>query len=121
MHDSTSTTWPQRLLVRRGLGVLAGAALMAAPLAFAPAASAANGNALGGIDLLLQGIVSGLPNTLSHPVGDGAGDGGCQGIDGIGTLATCLVDPLGPKRATKASVKASMTKSKVKSVRWIKR
>lgn len=119
MHDSTSSTGPQRPRVRRGLGLAVGVALLM-PLALSPIVQARS-NPAGGADLLLQGIIQGLPNTISHPVGDGAGPGGCQGIDGIGTLATCLVDPLGPNRATKASVKASMTKSKIKSVRWIKR
>jgi hypothetical protein len=119
MHDSTSTTGPQRPRVRRGLGLAVGVALLT-PLAFAPAVQA-SGNALSGTDLLLQGIISGLPNTISHPVGDGAGPGGCQGIDGIGTLATCLVDPLGPNRAAKARGKASMRSGTTKSVRWVKR
>jgi hypothetical protein len=121
MHDSISSTGSRRSRVRRGLGVLAGAALLVTPLALAPAAQAVNRNPLGGTDLLLQGVIQGLPNTLSHPVGDGAGPGGCQGIDGIGTLATCLVDPLGPNRATKAKVKASIRNGKVKSVRRVSR
>jgi hypothetical protein len=117
MHDSNSRAGLQR---RRALGVFVGAAVLVTPFVAAPAASAANRNPLGGTDLLLQGVIQGLPNTISHPVGDGAGDGGCQGIDGIGTLATCLVDPLGPNRASKTKVKASMT-SKIRSVRWVMR
>ena len=119
MFDSTSSSrGQQRPRVRRGLGVAVGVALLT-PLALAPAV--ARSNPLGGTDLLLQGIVEGLPNTLSHPVGDGPGPGGCQDIDGIGTLATCVVDPLGPNRATKAKVKASTRKGKVKSIRAVKR
>jgi hypothetical protein len=114
MDDSTSPR-SQRRRVRRGIGLVVAATLFSG-LALAPATQA-DSNPLGGLDLLLQGIFSGLPNTLGHPVGDGAGTGGCPRIDGVGTLGTCVVDPLGPNRAKQARIKATMKNGKLRSLR----
>ena len=119
MHD-VSTAGPQRPRVRKALGLAVGVAMLMTPLAIAPAASAqtAAGDSLGGMDTLLQGILEGLPNTATHPFGDGAGAGGCPVIDGIGTLGTCVVDPLGPSHpGTTAKKASSKAKAKAKARR----
>lgn len=123
MHDSTSTTGPQRPRTRRGLGVLVGVTLMATPLAVAPAAQAqlqlrASPDLVQQIVALVGNILSGLGHTLQFPLGEKAPNTvkSCQ-IDGIGTLGTCLVAPLqdavSPGQKAKAKVKASVKSGKV--------
>jgi hypothetical protein len=134
MHDSTSTTGLQRPRVRRGLGILVGAAICAAPLAAAPAAPASTYSNLtpqslsSFIALLpawLQDILSALPHTLATPLGEQAPRSGpCQSTDLVTPTLTCNV--IGPAQSSygnppKAKIAAKLRNGKVASVRWIKR
>jgi hypothetical protein len=132
MHDSNSTAGPQRPRVRRGLGVLVGAALLVTPLAAAPAASAqglsnVTPQGLAAViaqlaDFLAQ-IASGLASpTIPHPLGESAPNSvptcSANYADGISSTLTCIISQLGPSQ--KAKIKATKTHGKVTSMRWAK-
>lgn len=133
MHDSNSTAAPQRRRVRRGLGVLVGAALVVTPLAAAPAASAegalGNVTAPGIVAVLTQlvdflgQIINGLGSqTLAHPLGQSAPNSGptcgANYADGISSTLTCILAQLSPNQ--KAKIKATKTHGKITSMRWAK-
>ncbi len=135
MHDSTSSTGPQRPRVRRALGVAAAVAALASPVAMAPAASAqglSNVTPAGLTAVLsqlasyLSQIISGLaPQTLPNPIGEKAPNStptcGTGYADGLSSTLTCIISQLDPgKTESKAKVKASIRKGKVASVRWAK-
>lgn len=134
MHDSTSAGL-QRPRVRRGLGVLVGAALLVTPLAAAPAASAQGLNNVtrpGSVAAFVAGllerlpiIVQGLPSpTLAHPLGEKAPNAvptcGADYADGLGSTLTCIVAAL-EGGGTQAKAKATTRRGKVRSVRWVGR
>lgn len=136
MHDSTSTTGLSRPRVRRGLGVVVGAALLVTPMAAAPAASAQGlsnvtpqslAALIAQLPAFLSQIVTSLGNTLAHPLGERAPNSeSCSTTDLISPLLTCsvtgplqgIVEP-GQAKA-KAKVKATVRKGKVAKVRWVK-
>lgn len=95
---STSGSGHPRL--RRCLGGLAVTAALAVPLASAPPASAQTANnPLGGIEDTLAGTITGLPNTLTHPLGGSSGDGppgrdACVRPQLISPLLSCVIDAL---------------------------
>ena len=129
---TTSESEFDRPRVRRGLGVLVGAAICVMPLAAAPAASAqtASGDTLGGLGTLLTNTVSAVPTTVGDPLGGdngGPGGGGCTELAGIGPFLTCLIDrldkALGGGQTAQARIKAR-AKTRVlrgAKVRWVVR
>ncbi len=125
MHDSISTDGPQRPRVRRGLGILVGVALMASPLALAPAASAQSGDSLGGLDTLLQGVLEGLTggNTLGHLVGSGSSEQTvCYVPDGLGATLSCVVLPVGNAINSGPGAKKRIKAKRIGgSARWVNR
>jgi len=116
MHDSISTDGPQRPRGRRGLGVLVGVTLMAAPLALAPAASAQAGGPGGAAGAIFTNVLAGVlgGNTLGNPLGGGSSEQpDCYANEpGIGPAANCAVVPLHnaidgtPGAKAKAKIKA---------------
>lgn len=73
---TTSIHGHRRPRLRRSIGGVAAAAVLAVPFAGAPAASAQTANnPLGGIENTLGDTIKGLPNTLAHPLGGSSGDG----------------------------------------------
>lgn len=136
MHNSISTHGSTRPRVRRGLGVLVGAALLVTPLAAAPAASAQGlsnvtpqslSALIAQLPAFLSQILTSLGNTLAHPLGEKAPNSTtCSSSELISALVTCSVtgplqNVIEPGQAkAKAKVKASVRKGKVSSVRWVK-
>jgi len=127
--DSTSAV--DRPRVRRGLGLLVGAAICVTPLALAPAASAqtGSGDALGGLGTTLANTIQALPTTLGDPLGGPADESrranACTQLDGIGPFLTCLIDRVdGGTKSTQARIKAR-ARTKVRRattrIRWVMR
>jgi hypothetical protein len=111
---------------RRALGVVAAAAICAAPLGFAPAASAQTGsNPLGGLGETLGNTVQALPTTLGDPLGGPADESrradACTDLGGIGPFLTCLIDRLDGGQSAQAKIKARVRTKMRRStskVRW---
>jgi hypothetical protein len=136
MHDSTSSTGPQRPRVRRTLGAVALVAAIATPMAAASPASAAGGlgnvtpagltAVISQLGSFLAQIISGLPSqTLPNPLGEKAPNSGntcTQGYaDGLSSTLTCIISRLAPGNTqAKAKVNATVRKGKIASVRWVK-
>jgi hypothetical protein len=133
MHDSTSAG-PQRPRVRRGLGVLVGAALVVTPFAAAPAASAqglsnvtpsALSATIAQLAAVLQNIAAGLAGqTLPHPIGEKAPNATVTCTpgyaDGISSTLTCVIAALDGGSKSKATVKGTATR-KMRTTRWVTR
>ena len=105
-QQTASTSVVDRPRVRRGLGLLVGAAICVTPLALAPTASAqtGSGDALGGLGTTLANTIQALPTTLGDPLGGPADQSrradACTDLAGIGPFLTCLIDRLdGERRA----------------------
>ena len=132
MTKTTSARETDRLGVRRrGLGLLVGAAICAAPLAAAPAASAQTGNnPLGGIEIVLPNTIGALGQTVADPLGGPNVPGrasSCTELAGLGPFLTCLIDRLdkalggqGAQARVKARVKTRILRGTHRS-RWISR
>jgi hypothetical protein len=129
MTHSISTDRPRRRRSRRALGVLAGVALMAGPLALAPAAqaqSSAGPDLISTIIQLVQQILGGLGHTLQTPLGEQAPNSSPRPCEptGLAELLSCLVAPLqqniDPGRQAKAKIQATRKHGKISTVRWVK-
>jgi hypothetical protein len=129
MTDSNSADRPRRRRSRRALGVLAGVALMAGPVALAPAAQAqstAGPDLISTIIQLVQQILGGLGHTLQTPLGEQAPNSSPRPCEptGLAELLSCVVGPLqqnvDPGRQAKGKIKATRKHGRIASVRWVK-
>jgi hypothetical protein len=135
MHDSTSTHGLQRPRVRRGLGIVVGAAMLVTPIVAVPTANAGTLSnvtpqsltaLIAQLPAFLVQILTALGNTLAHPLGEQAPNSqGCSSGELVSATLTCnVVGPLqsaigGPGGKAKAKVTASMKRGKVSKVRWV--
>lgn len=125
MRDRTSTSACQRRRTRRGVGVLVGVALMATPLAMAPASQAqlqlrASPDLIEQIIALIGQIIEGLGHTLQTPLGEKAPNSVNNPCEPalVSPALNCVISQI-PAPGPKA--KATLKKGKVKSVRWVKK
>lgn len=123
---STPMHGHRRPRLRRSIGAVAAAAVMALPFAVAPAASAQTANnPVGGIENTLGGTITSLPNTAARPLGGSSGDGppgddACVDPVLISPLLSCVIDSvarlLGGQSTPARTTKATLSK-RVRSMR----
>ncbi len=123
---TTSMHGHRRPRLRRSIGGVAAAAVLAVPFAVAPAASAQTGNnPVGGIENTLANTITSLPNTLANPLGGSSGDrppgdDACVNPVLISPLLTCVLDSLDRllgSQSTKARTTKATSKKRARSMR----